>query len=81
MAGKKKLTFEEAYEKLEAVVGKLQQGQATLEESIKLYEEGTQLAQHCSQLLSEMKGKVQVLMPKEAEGEVEPQPFQTEEDV
>lgn len=75
----KKMTFEEAFARLEGVVGQLQQGQATLEESIKLYEEGIKLAQHCSKLLDDMKGKVEQLLPKE-DGELQAQPFQAEEE-
>lgn len=75
----KKMTFEEAFAKLEGVVGQLQQGQTTLEESIKLYEEGTKLAQHCSKLLGDMKGKVEQLVPTE-DGTLQTQPFHTEEE-
>ena len=45
MAGRK---FEEALERLEAIVKKLESGDLTLEESLKSFEEGTKLANFCN---------------------------------
>ena len=41
------MSFEEAMKELEATVGKLETGDASLDESIKLYERGALLRQHC----------------------------------
>ena len=43
MTGIETLSFEEAMRELEATVGKLEHGEATLEESIALYERGAAL--------------------------------------
>ena len=44
------MSFEEAMKELEATVGKLEHGEATLEESIALYERGA-AAPHCDAVL------------------------------
>ena len=53
------LNFEEAMRELEATVGKLETGEATLEESIKLYERGAALRKHCEQRLREAEERVE----------------------
>lgn len=45
------LSFEDALQRLEQIVQKLESGQAPLEESIKLYEEGARLKAHCEERL------------------------------
>ena len=46
-----RITFEEALNKLESIVGKLEEGSVTLEESVNLYEEGLKLSKFCSWIL------------------------------
>jgi exodeoxyribonuclease VII small subunit len=41
------MSFEAALEELERLVARLESGQATLEESITLYERGAKLKAHC----------------------------------
>lgn len=41
------LSFEDALARLESIVSRLESGQAPLEESITLYEEGARLKAHC----------------------------------
>jgi exodeoxyribonuclease VII small subunit len=41
------LSFEDALARLETIVSRLESGQAPLEESITLYEEGARLKAHC----------------------------------
>ena len=55
----KTLSFEEAMRELEAMVGKLETGEATLEESIKLYERGAALRAHCEARLREAEERVE----------------------
>lgn len=50
---KKKLTFEESMARLEQIVRVLEQGNAPLEESLKLFQEGTDLVRSCGKLLDE----------------------------
>ncbi|SNT73135.1 exodeoxyribonuclease VII small subunit [Paracoccus seriniphilus] len=54
-----KLSFEEAMRELEATVGKLETGEATLEESISLYERGAALRAHCEKRLREAEERVE----------------------
>jgi len=58
---KEALSFEEAFERLEAAVTALQDGQMPLERALQLYEEGMKLAQHCNELLQKAELRVQQL--------------------
>lgn len=73
---KKKAGFEESMLRLEEIVRLLEKGDAPLEDSIKLFEEGTKLAKRCDDLLNEAEKKVAVLS-KGADGA----PVETEFDV
>ena len=52
------MSFEEAMKELEAVVGKLERGEVSLEESIRLYERGAALKAHCDARLKAAEEKV-----------------------
>lgn len=56
------ITFEQAMSRLEKIVRELESGEATLEDSIKLFEEGVKLSGICSSLLKEAKQKVEILI-------------------
>lgn len=51
MDEKEKITFEEAMEKLEAIVESLEDGDVPLEKAIDKYKEGMELAKICSEKL------------------------------
>lgn len=53
------MSFEDAMRELEATVGKLETGEASLEESIKLYERGAALRAHCEKRLREAEERVE----------------------
>jgi exodeoxyribonuclease VII small subunit len=53
------MSFEEAMAELEAVVGKLEQGEVPLEDSIRLYERGAALKAHCDARLKAAEEKVE----------------------
>ncbi|MDS9467059.1 exodeoxyribonuclease VII small subunit [Paracoccus sp. MBLB3053] len=53
------MSFEEAMRELEATVGKLEHGEATLEESIALYERGAALRKHCDEVLRRAEERVE----------------------
>jgi exodeoxyribonuclease VII small subunit len=61
--------FEDALKELEDVVARLEKGELSLEESLRLYERGIALARHCHAKLEEAEGKIELLM-KDARGEV-----------
>ena len=56
-----KMTFEEAMAELEAVVARLDSGEAPLDESIALYERGAKLKGHCDRKLREAEEKVEAI--------------------
>jgi exodeoxyribonuclease VII small subunit len=52
------LSYEEARDELVRVVGELEQGSTTLEESIALWERGEALARHCEEWLIGAKARL-----------------------
>lgn len=54
----KELTFEQAMERLEEIVSVLESGKETLDESMKLFEEGTALTAFCSESLKNAEQKI-----------------------
>jgi exodeoxyribonuclease VII small subunit len=70
-------SFEDSLKKLESIVEKLEKGDLSLEESLKLFEEGVALSSTCKQELDAAEGKVQILM-KQRDGSMKPEPFLTE---
>lgn len=56
---KKDMTFEAALLKLEQIVQKMESGETTLEESLKLFEEGTALTSFCYEKLKHAEQKIQ----------------------
>jgi exodeoxyribonuclease VII small subunit len=54
-----KMNFETALKELEGIVGKLESGNAPLEESIELYERGNLLKAHCESRLKAAQAKVE----------------------
>ena len=54
----KSFNFEEAMKRLEEIVRLLENGQVSLDESIKLYEEGVALVNSANKLLSSAKQKL-----------------------
>ena len=71
MAEEKKLTFEEALEKLESIVSAIEEGKVPLEESIAKYAEGIQLVKQCRAILDNAEKKIQLLAKGEG-GELTP---------
>lgn len=55
------LTYEQAVKRLEEIVNLLEKNEATLDESMKLFEEGTNLAAFCNKKLSEAKQKITIV--------------------
>lgn len=54
----KDMSFEDAMKELEAVVARLESGDVPLEDSIRLYERGAALKEHCQKKLAEAEEKV-----------------------
>lgn len=60
-------TLEQSFEKLEQIVGNLENGDVSLEDSFKLYNEGMKLIQNCNQQLDKVEKKIVVLNQKEGD--------------
>jgi exodeoxyribonuclease VII small subunit len=69
---KKTADFEAALAELEALVEKMEQGDLTLDESLKQFERGVQLTRSCQQALQEAEQKVQILLEKGGQQTLEP---------
>ncbi len=59
---KKSVDFEEALDQLEELVEDMENGDLTLEESLKAFEQGIRLTRECQTALSQAEQKVQMLV-------------------
>ena len=57
-----KKTFEESMARLEQIVRAMERGDVALEESLKLFQEGTELVRNCQKLLDDAKLQVKMIM-------------------
>ncbi len=71
----KKLNFEQAMARLEEIVSGLERGEAPLEESLALFEEGAKLMKQCSDQLNKAEQKVTKLTVT-SQGELAEVPFE-----
>jgi exodeoxyribonuclease VII small subunit len=70
--------FEEALQKLDEIVRRMESGDLSLEESLKAFEEGVKLARFCSRKLDEAERRVEILLKEDEELTV--RPFQEEQE-
>jgi exodeoxyribonuclease VII small subunit len=70
----KDLSFEDALSELEAIVARLERGDAPLEESIDIYERGAKLKKHCEAKLKDAQLKVDKIVLG-ADGSVKAEPL------
>ena len=59
---KENMTFEQSMQRLEQIVRTLERGDAQLDESLKLFQEGTELVRSCGKLLDEAELQVKKVM-------------------
>jgi len=71
--------FEKSLKRLEEVVKRMESPDLSLDDAMKLLEEGMQLSQDCQKQLEAAEGRVEILM-KKADGKLQPQPFKTEDE-
>lgn len=67
-------SFEESLKKLESLVEQLEKGDMSLEDSLKLFEEGVGLSAACKKELDAAEGKVEMLI-KQRDGSLKTEPF------
>ena len=74
----KKPDFEKSLARLEEVVRRLENPQLSLDEAMKLFEEGVDLSRECQKQLEEAEGRVEILL-KKADGKLAAEPFDPQE--
>jgi len=73
----KKPDFERSLARLEEVVRRLESPQLSLDEAMKLFEEGVGLSRECQKQLEEAEGRVEILL-KKADGKMAAETFEAE---
>lgn len=68
MSAKKEENFEVALEKLQNLVRELESGECTLEDSIKKFEDGMNLAKSCQERLNQAEQKIEILLKADKDG-------------
>lgn len=78
MPSKKAPNFEKSLEELEGIVHALEDGELSLEESLKTFERGINLTRQCQSALEDAEQRVNVLI--EENDETRTEPFESEDD-
>lgn len=68
-------SFEEQMAALETVVERLERGELSLDESVRLFEDGIRLSRACKEQLDAAEGKVEVLMQQGVGGKMKAVPM------
>jgi exodeoxyribonuclease VII small subunit len=68
------LKFEDCLTRLEQIVSQLEAGSLSLEDSLKVFEEGIGLARHCAKYLADAERRIEVLAKDDA-GALSQKPF------
>lgn len=71
-------SFEEQMTALETVVERLERGELSLDQSVRLFEEGVRLSRACKEQLDAAEGKVEVLMERGLSGKMDAVPLDPE---
>ena len=61
----KKLTLEESFDQLDALIEQMQQGNLSLEESFQKYEEGMKLVKNCTQAIDKVEKKLETIQAQQ----------------
>ena len=68
---KKNMSFEESMQRLEQIVRAMERGDVALDESLKLFQEGTELVRACGKLLDEAELQVKKIITDDTGAPVE----------
>ncbi|HXX45212.1 MAG TPA: exodeoxyribonuclease VII small subunit [Candidatus Acidoferrales bacterium] len=71
--------FEKSLTRLEEVVKRLESPDLSLDEAMKLFEEGVKLSRDCQKQLEEAEGRVEILL-KKADGKIAAEPYEPEDE-
>lgn len=69
MSTEQKLSFEEAMEKLEVIVEKLEEGDVPLEEAINIYKQGMELSKLCHDKLKNVESQLTQILTEDGSKE------------
>lgn len=58
---KKEMSLEEAFSKLDGIVGQLESGESSLEEAFQIYQKGMELLKECSDKIDKVEKKMMKL--------------------
>ena len=75
----KKADFERSLARLEEVVQRLEGANLSLDDAMKLFEEGVQLSRECQKQLAEAEARVEILL-KKADGKLAAEPFEPDDE-
>lgn len=73
------MEFEKKLARLEEIVGKMESGDLTLEDSLKFFEEGVKLSRECNLQLTQAEQKVKLLLSIDGNGQAATEDFQVKE--
>ena len=73
---KEEIHFETSFSRLEEILGKMNSGSVSLDESLKLYEEADELISTCTKRLNDAEQRIETLI-KKRNGELEMNPDKT----
>ncbi len=73
------MEFEKKLKRLEDIVSKMESGELSLDDSLKLFEEGVGLTRECQTQLSEAEQKVKVLLSVSASGDAVTKDFSADD--
>ena len=76
MSKKEELSFEELMVKLEDITNKLENEKLSLDDSVKLFEEGMQISKECNNKLEDAEKKITILINQN--NEIKEENFNTE---
>lgn len=79
MARPKGNDFEKAFQQLEKIVQRLESEELSLDDSLKLFEEGIGLSRFCHKKLEEVEKKIETIL-SDAKGEAVISPFESDEE-
>lgn len=74
----KGVDFERALDELEKLVARMEEGDLSLEESLKLYERGIELSKACQKALEAAEKRIRILSAQDGKAELEA--FEADED-
>ncbi|MDX1434845.1 MAG: exodeoxyribonuclease VII small subunit [Gammaproteobacteria bacterium] len=75
---KQQANFEQALKELEGLVERMEEGELTLEESLKTYERGIALSHVCQKALDDAEQRIRILTERDGKSELEP--FEPDDD-